>query len=152
MIDNLQAKLILRIGRKITQQETLDLCLEYANAHFEDIFLMTNSEPTLTPEKAKNIIPKLISSEHYDGFYFPRRNYVGKERYLKYGYFSPDYQCRLFKKNKKIDFSGFIHEQPTILSKKSKKINYLEIYHSSSHSKYNSLFSIIYFTPYFHTI
>jgi hypothetical protein len=67
LIDNLQAKLILRLGRKITQQETLDLCVEYANAHFDDILQMVDSEPILTPEKAEKI---LKTFEKYNDTYY----------------------------------------------------------------------------------
>lgn len=56
LIDDLQAKLILRLGRKITQQETLDLCLFYATTHFDDILTLADAQPTLNPEKAKRII------------------------------------------------------------------------------------------------
>ena len=55
-IDDLQARLILRLGRKITQQETLDLCILYATRNFEDIVVMASSTPSLSPEKAREII------------------------------------------------------------------------------------------------
>ncbi|MHA1268357.1 MAG: hypothetical protein ACTSPY_01100 [Candidatus Helarchaeota archaeon] len=58
LIDDLQAKLILHLGRKITQQETLDLCLLYAMRNFEDILALASSTPSLSPEKAKKIIKK----------------------------------------------------------------------------------------------
>jgi len=58
IIDDLQAKLTLRLGRKITQQETLDLCLLYATRNFEDILALAASTPSLTPEKAKAIIKR----------------------------------------------------------------------------------------------
>jgi hypothetical protein len=55
-IDDLQAKLILRTGRKISQQETLDICIEVANANFEEILRIASSIPILTPEIADTII------------------------------------------------------------------------------------------------
>lgn len=58
VIDDLQAKLTLRLGRKVTQQETLDLCLLYATRNFEDILALAESTPSLSPEKAQKIIEK----------------------------------------------------------------------------------------------
>jgi len=58
LIDNMQAKLILRLGRKITQQETLDLCLKYSTQNFEEILALASSTPMLNPEKAEKIIKK----------------------------------------------------------------------------------------------
>ena len=55
-IDDLQARLTLRLGRKITQQETLDLCILYATRNFEDILELASSTPSLSPEKAREII------------------------------------------------------------------------------------------------
>jgi hypothetical protein len=59
LVDDLQAKLILRLGRKISQQETLDLCVEYANAKFEDILRIASSMPVLTPETADRLIEEI---------------------------------------------------------------------------------------------
>jgi len=64
LIDKLQARLILQLGRKITQQETIDLCIEYAIENFEDILLIASSTPQLTPKKAEKIIKKF---EKYKG-------------------------------------------------------------------------------------
>ncbi|MHA1798946.1 MAG: hypothetical protein ACTSVY_10925 [Candidatus Helarchaeota archaeon] len=64
LIDELQARLILQLGRKITQQETIDLCIEYAIRNFDDILLIASSTPQLTPKKAKKIIKEF---EKYKG-------------------------------------------------------------------------------------
>ncbi|HMF33253.1 MAG TPA: hypothetical protein VKK79_17640 [Candidatus Lokiarchaeia archaeon] len=66
-IDELQAKLILRLGRKISQQETLDLCVQFANEHIEDILVRASSVPMLTPEKAEEIISR--NEEYKDTYY-----------------------------------------------------------------------------------
>ncbi|MHA1360631.1 MAG: hypothetical protein ACTSQI_21880 [Candidatus Helarchaeota archaeon] len=55
-LDDLQAKLILRLGRKISQQETLDLCLKHAMKDFEDLIRLASNTPTLTPKIAEEII------------------------------------------------------------------------------------------------
>ncbi len=57
-INELQARLSLRLGRKISQQDTLDLCVRYSTDHFEDILQMASSTPMLSPEKAECIIQK----------------------------------------------------------------------------------------------
>jgi len=56
LIDDLQAKLILRLGRKISQQETLDLCLKNALKNFDELVALASNEPTLTPDNAEEII------------------------------------------------------------------------------------------------
>ena len=56
LIDDLQAKLILRLGRKISQQETLDLCLKNSMKNFDELIVLASSEPSLTPENAEEII------------------------------------------------------------------------------------------------
>jgi len=56
LIDDLQAKLILRLGRKISQQETLDLCLKNAIKNFDELIVLASNEPSLTPENAEEII------------------------------------------------------------------------------------------------
>ena len=66
-IDELQSKLILRLGRKITQQETLDLCIQYANHHLEDIVALAAVHPTLSPEKANQILNRI---ENYKDTYY----------------------------------------------------------------------------------
>lgn len=100
------------------------------------------------PSNARKIIRKLVQNESIDGYWFPRRNYINEKKYLKYGYFYPDYQMRLFRNRKSIKYSEIIHEQPTIDKDRSKKINNLEVFHNCSHSKYNSFFSFKRFFPY----
>jgi hypothetical protein len=56
IIDDIQAKLILRLGRKISLQETLDLCLKNALKNFDELIALASNEPTLTPENAEEII------------------------------------------------------------------------------------------------
>ena len=55
-LDELHARLILQLGRKITQQETIDLCVQYATSNFEEILAIASSVPRLSPELAKEII------------------------------------------------------------------------------------------------
>ncbi|MHA1104214.1 MAG: hypothetical protein ACTSPN_00570 [Promethearchaeota archaeon] len=55
-LEQLQAKLTLRLGRKPTQQETLDYCLILANQNFEKIIEIAMHLPVLNPDKAQKII------------------------------------------------------------------------------------------------
>jgi glycosyltransferase involved in cell wall biosynthesis len=93
---------------------------------------------------SKEVIKNLISStsnNNIEGFFFPRRNYVNFYKYLKYGYFYPDYQLRLFKVRRNIRYKEFIHELPSIDRNKIEFINNIELFHSSVKTKYKSLFS-----------
>ena len=63
-LDELNAKLILQLGRKITLQETIDLCVEFASSNFEDIVAIASSVPRLTKELAQEIIANF---EKYKG-------------------------------------------------------------------------------------
>lgn len=55
-LEQLQAKLTLRLGRKPTQQETLDYCLILATQNFEKIIEIAMHLPILNPDKANEII------------------------------------------------------------------------------------------------
>ena len=55
-IDKLQATLILKLGRKITQQETLELCVKLGKKNVEQLVQLASSQPMLTPEIAEQII------------------------------------------------------------------------------------------------
>lgn len=112
-----------------------------------DWILVLDADESLPPDTEK-IIRGLILNKQFDGYIFPRRNYINDKTYLKYGYFYPDYQLRLFRNKKEIKYSGIIHEQPIINPKKVKLINNLEIHHNYSHSKYNSFFSFYRFLRY----
>jgi len=54
-LDRLLAKVTLRLGRKPTQQEILDLCLELGEDHFEELMDKINPGPRLDNEKVQRI-------------------------------------------------------------------------------------------------
>lgn len=54
-LDTLLAKITLRLGRKPTQQEVLDLCLELGEDHFEELMEKINPGPKLDDEKIQRI-------------------------------------------------------------------------------------------------
>jgi len=55
-LDKLQAKLTLRLGRKITQQETLDYCVMLADQNFEKLIQLISKMPILNQDRVKKII------------------------------------------------------------------------------------------------
>jgi len=77
VIDELQAKLILRLGRKISQQETLDLCIQFANQHFEEILAIAGSIPMLSPEKAEQIIKRAV--KYKNTYYSENESFANPE-------------------------------------------------------------------------
>lgn len=120
----------------------VELARNYALSKAKNNWILVLDADEYLNDKIEGKIGKLIE-KHYKikGFYIPRRNYINKYQYLKYGYFYPDYQLRLFKNDPTIKYSGVIHEQVQMPHQETFKINDFEIYHNSSHSKYNSFFS-----------
>lgn len=55
-LDKLLARITLRLGRKPTQQEVLDICVELGEEHFEEIIMKLTPFPKLDDEKIKRII------------------------------------------------------------------------------------------------
>ncbi len=100
------------------------------------------------PLEAKNIVLELIKTKKTNGFYFPRRNYISTNYYLKNGYFYPDWQLRLFRNNYKNRYTGIIHQQIKIFPKNIAKYPKLEIIHNYSRSKYKSFLSMNRLIPY----
>ena len=59
IIDKLQAKLTLQIGRRFTQQEIVDLCIEFAQENFEELINRASNIPRLTPQLADQILKQI---------------------------------------------------------------------------------------------
>ena len=57
-LEQLQAKLTLRMGRKLTQQETLDYCIILADKNIDKLVQLAIDVPTLTPSKFNYFIEK----------------------------------------------------------------------------------------------
>lgn len=55
-LEQLQAKLTLRLGRKPTQKDILDYCLILANDNFEKLVELVSNMPVLSLEKSERII------------------------------------------------------------------------------------------------
>jgi hypothetical protein len=54
-LDTLMAKITLRMGRRPTQQEVLDLCVELGIEHFEELMKKLNIGPILDEDKINRI-------------------------------------------------------------------------------------------------
>lgn len=109
--------------------------------------LVLDADESLSPN-AEERIKQIVLDKKTDGYSFPRRVYINENIYLKYGYFYPDYQLRLFRNNGKIKYSGKIHEQPVIPKEKIKYIDSIEILHNTSHCKYDSYLHFFRFKNY----
>ena len=76
-LEQLQAKLTLRVGRKPTQQEILDYCVILANENFEKLVELATNIPVLNNKKIKNIIEernKLITVPYDSSATFESRD------------------------------------------------------------------------------
>ncbi len=137
-------EVIKKFGAKIFTKKFNDNLSEQRNfaigkARY-DWILTIDADEVLSPELKKEI-PKLIQKKDVDGFWFSRRHYITDDKYLKHGYFYPDYQLRLFRSHKNYSYSGRLHEQLNIPKNKTRYIT-LDIDHFAKNPKYNSLFSI----------
>lgn len=155
IIDSFSSDNTISVGKKYTNniyskkfESNFSLIRNFGIDKVKNEWILVLDADEYFSNNAETIIRKLITNNNVDGYLFPRRNYVNKNSYLKHGYFYPDYQLRLFKNNKKIRYFGHIHEQPVVEQKMTKIINYLEIYHNCSHTKYDSISSFCRFFPY----
>jgi len=62
LLEKLQVRLELLMGKKASQQEILDKCVEFSEKHLEEFIREKIEPPKLTPEKID-----LIISNIYDG-------------------------------------------------------------------------------------
>lgn len=58
LLEQLQAKLTMRMGRKLTQQETLDYCIILADQNLDKLIQLTDDFPSLSPKKYNYFINK----------------------------------------------------------------------------------------------
>ncbi len=61
LLDKLVAKLTLRMGRKPTQQEIVDMSIRMADEHFEELSQRLGDVPTIDGEKIRRIQEKCHS-------------------------------------------------------------------------------------------
>ncbi len=55
-LDELVAKITLRLGRKPTQQEILDLCVRLGQEHFDELIQRINPIPIFDDKKLQDIM------------------------------------------------------------------------------------------------
>ena len=108
--------------------------------------LVLDSDEQLSMELIE-AIPSLIKDPHIDGYWFRRKTYISKVRYLRYGFFYPDYQLRLFRNKKEYRYVGAIHEQLTIPKERTKELP-LDILHFPTNPKYTSWLDFKNMMPY----
>lgn len=106
-----------------------------------DWILTIDADETLSIP-LKKAIRALVKSNEQDGYWFSRRHYLNGNGYLKYGYFYPDYQLRLFRK-RNYKYSGRLHEYLNIPPNKT-SYRKLDIYHFAKNPKYDSIKNILY--------
>lgn len=58
LLEQLQAKLTMRMGRKLTQQETLDFCIVLANQNMDKLIELADDVPTVNPSKFEYFMKK----------------------------------------------------------------------------------------------
>ncbi len=63
LLEKLQATLTLREGKKISQQELLDKCVEFSNAHLEQFILEELQIPPLDAAKIKQILAHAVDDD-----------------------------------------------------------------------------------------
>ncbi len=62
LLDQLQAKLTLKIGKKISQQEILDKCIEFAFNRLEEFLFEKMENPQISDKLIKKIKENLIDA------------------------------------------------------------------------------------------
>jgi len=71
--------------------------------------LSLDADEQVSADLREEILNLLHDSPNVDGFYLPRKNYLGG-RWMRYAGLYPDYKLRLFRKGKG-DFEGVVHER-----------------------------------------
>ena len=59
IIEQLQVKLTLQIGRRFTQQEIVDLCIEFAQDNISELINRASNQLRLTPQLAEQILTQI---------------------------------------------------------------------------------------------
>ncbi|MDI6892748.1 MAG: glycosyltransferase family 2 protein [Actinomycetota bacterium] len=83
--------------------------------------LSLDADERVTPELKEEIEDKLMSEVAFDGYYIPRKNFLG-DRWVRYGDQYPDYQLRLFRKDRGRFESRRVHERVQM----NGKVGYLD--------------------------
>ncbi|MBI4854535.1 MAG: glycosyltransferase family 2 protein [Acidobacteria bacterium] len=111
-----------------------------------DWILSLDADERVTPLLAKEIQETILDpNNQYDGFYISRQNYYLNKAIYHSGW-SPDFQLRLYKKNKGKWTGNFVHESVTLEGKIGKlkgKLDHYSIpslaFHHERLNKYTTL-------------
>ena len=63
-LEKLQARLTLRLGKRPTQQEVLDLCVQLGIKEFDELIELIENPPILSKEKVKRILNRRDTREN----------------------------------------------------------------------------------------
>jgi glycosyltransferase involved in cell wall biosynthesis len=78
--------------------------------------LSLDADERVTPELKMEILHIMETGTEMDGYYIPRRaRFLG--RYIRHCHWYPDYQLRLFRKNKSAWTGGLVHERVEVEGK-----------------------------------
>lgn len=95
-----------------------NLALRKANGKW---VLSIDSDEVVDERLKREIMAAITEFELYDGFYIPRKNFIGA-RFIRFGGWYPDYTLRLFKRNKGMFEIRHVHEAVRV----DGKIGYLK--------------------------
>ncbi len=98
----------------------------------------------------KNLLDKiqtLTKDTNIEGYWFRRKTFISKDKYLKYGLFYPDWQLRLFRNRIDYRYSGGVHALLPIENSKTMQVNG-DILHYPSNPKYESFSNFKNLLPY----
>ena len=70
LLEQLQAKLTLTKGKKISQQKVLDKCIQFSSNNFEHFLQEEFDEPFLSLDKIKKILKNTINT----GYHYPEKS------------------------------------------------------------------------------
>ncbi len=70
LLEKIQAKLVLLIGKKISQQEILDKCIKFSDHNFDQFIKNEFDSPKIT----KELINKIISNTVQSGYHYPEKS------------------------------------------------------------------------------
>ena len=61
LVDLIQSKISLQIGKNFTQQEVVDLCIQFAQKNIDKLISHASIMPRLTPKLAEQILKRIES-------------------------------------------------------------------------------------------
>ncbi|UCC91212.1 MAG: glycosyltransferase family 2 protein [Candidatus Aenigmatarchaeota archaeon] len=109
-----------KFGCKIFQEDAggrrLAILKNYAISKTrKDWVLSLDADEVITPELRKET-EEVLKNPKFDGYYFPRKSYIGK-KWVKHAGQYPSYQLRLFKKDRGRFENSLVHERVKINGK-----------------------------------